>query len=237
MKIQNGKKIPFSFAPIDNAKARRIIYLVVLVLLVAAGAFKVKPNLDNEKKLQADTVSIEQQTQAKKTELANLRSTQEEKGTQAQNLSRVILKAMPQSVENEVEVSRLASLASYTGVRITDTTFAPPAEAEGSRKMGIQLSVSGNYEGLLRFLGGLNNMTTLSGNTLVSVGPIWSVDQINFSAGAAATTTPDPSAGTTPPKDQLTMSITGSLYMAPLDNPASSTSDNPSNDTTQGANP
>lgn len=232
--MKKNIKLPFSFAPIDTPKARKIIYVLAVIAVVAAYFLLVRPNLDQEKMLQAETEEVIQQVTKERQDLETLKKVQENEGSKAKQLGQRILVALPLQVQNEIELNRLNRLADHTGTRISSYTFGASSEVEGVNKKTITLNVSGGYEGLLRFMSGLQNQTRMVGKSrrLDAVGPIWSLDSVNLSKEALTAAGEDPNSSGGGRKE-MTLTINGSLYLSPSQAPPTATPTDPNQPTTQ----
>lgn len=192
------KKKSLQMPNLNTLQARRVLYIIGVVLFIFLVWFKAKPALDSVKTTETKTAAA---VAAKQTQEGNLQALEKRLDKGGKDLSSIIVTALPAQVRTDLEFERFNRLAAATQTNLTSFTPGAVADSGSYQKLTIALAATCSYENCLRFLGGLHNMTQLQGkDNLRAIGPIIGVDNVNFAPGTG---------------NSITMTITANIFLSP----------------------
>jgi Tfp pilus assembly protein PilO len=162
-----------------------------------------RPNLAQADSLRAEAQVLNQERQTQMQQLELLRA-QLESGGEKEDISRLILRALPLDIRNDAQLSSLNQLAAFTGVSVTAFDPSEPVASGLFRRKAVSLNIDCTYESCLRFMGGLQGMTRVDDDKILTAGPLWMIDQVALTPGEG---------------NSMSLALVATLFMAPLDEP------------------
>ena len=96
---------------------------------------------------------------------------------------RLLRVAIPDDVRMSDILRQLSRAATKTGVRIDSITPGALVPTSGAQALPINLTVSGHYFGIGKFMHLLRAEADVSGNKIHATGRLYAIDSISFSSG------------------------------------------------------
>jgi hypothetical protein len=153
----------------------------VAVVLIAGWLVLVSPERSKAADLQSKIADT--QTQLATTE-AYVRNPENQRTIKQLRRLKVVL---PDDVRMSQVVRQLAAASALAGVRIDGITPAAPVAGAGAESNPIGVVVVGHYFGVSKFLQILRKKTSVTGDSVVGKGRLYSVDSVEFAKGASTT--------------------------------------------------
>lgn len=189
---------------LDTQKGRRIVMAVTAVVALLVLWKGVKPAMDGAKSARSEAAQVTETNQTTEREIATL--TPKLANQKANDISGALNTALPPKAVADKQLATLNSLANQTRVDIP--TFEPgEPDGQGSsyQFVPVNLSIKGSLENCLRFLGGLNSMVKVKGDSVDAYGPIWQINQLSLAPGQG---------------DEISLSLAAGYYIAGAGKPA-----------------
>ena len=202
---------------LDTKQGRQIIVILAVLIAAYMGYSSLKPSYDATNQAKAEAASTRTNTAELQKEYNTLLP--QLQNSKASDISSALDMAMPTQIDNVNLDKLLNNLATQTGVQINTFTPGQPTEGTTYQTLPVTLTVSGTYTNCLRFMNGMQSMTSVKGNNAPkSVGPIWSITSIGLTATDASNTN---------------MNLAANMYLTPS---ASNTKSGSTSGATNGGN-
>jgi len=154
------------------------VFAFLLVVLVGWYGF-VSPQRSKAATIDGQIADVQSQIASTQAYVANPSAKQ----------SRSELKRLEQAIPADVQMSQILRQLSWAagraGVSLTSVTPAALVPSSGGQAVPITVGVAGHYFRLANFLKLLRTRVSLTGKTIKVAGRLYSIDEIQFTAGGA----------------------------------------------------
>ena len=165
----------------DNKSS--IVSLLLVLAVIAVGLFWFKPNWDEQSALKVtEQVRLEEKAGVEAT-LKGLQEAQANLSASSEITQQTVLASIPERMEQDHLIDQISKVAKDNDVNLSSISFNIPINStEAIKKAGINLSMTGGEDDLMRLLKGLesNPRKLLIKSITVQFGQTEGIKRVNF---------------------------------------------------------
>lgn len=157
----------------------RIALILAFVIVAYFGVIQGKGHMDDKKSTVTQLEQVTKQNDSARADVEALRAQQKKQGSSG--VSKTLAVSLPQRVDWDRQYEIIYGLAAASGASLLEFT---PNEANvdasaSYRAIPVNLKMRCNFATCLRFINGLQSLSRMSGDKIVTKGPVWAVDSLS----------------------------------------------------------